>query len=146
MEINISNEFPLEEQPYFQKISDEHTKLMESEPNIKIVLVSVYCYANFPVRNFHSLIRENGIEPVSIFLKDAEANVHDPITDSEFDLFLDLIKANDPDLICFTVLTPYAVMFKDIIKRVKKISNAPIVVGGKYPDVEPQRCFEYRNA
>jgi radical SAM superfamily enzyme YgiQ (UPF0313 family) len=135
--------FPLEEQPYFQKISDEHTKLMESESNLKIVLVSVYCYANFPVRNFHSLVRENGIEPVSIFLKDAEANVHDPITDAEFDLFLDLIKENDPDLICFTVLTPYAVMFKDIINRVKKISNAPIVVGGKYPDLESQRCFEY---
>ena len=76
--------FPLEEQPYFQKISDEHTKLLESESNLKIVLVSVYCYANFPVRNFHSLVRENGIEPVSIFLKDAEANVHDPITDAEF--------------------------------------------------------------
>ncbi len=112
---------------------------------MKIVYISLYCYFNFPIRNFHSLSRQKGIESTAIFLKDSLANWHDPISEIEMEFFIDLIKEKKPDLICFSVLAPYAVIIKKLIKDLRAISTAPIVVGGKYADVSAERAFEYLN-
>ena len=110
---------------------------------MKIVYISLYCYKSFPVRIFHALSLKECVDSHAIFFKNSSANKHTLVTEREIRLLLDVIKNIKPDLIAISILAPYVVVAKKIICHLRKEYDVPIIVGGKYPTVSPDRALEF---
>jgi radical SAM superfamily enzyme YgiQ (UPF0313 family) len=108
---------------------------------IRIANISIHCFKSFPLRLFHSQLLEAGAEPFSIFLKDSTANNHTPITEKEWELFRDLIEESNADLFGISVYAPYVTIAKTIVNEVRKISDSPIVMGGVYATITPEKAL-----
>lgn len=108
----------------------------------KIIFFSLYCFNSFPIRIFHNLARREGVDPVSIFLKNSSANNHKPLTQKELDICIELVAREKPDLIGISTLAPYVVTSQQLIARLKEVTDAPIVVGGKYPTLKTEEALE----
>lgn len=110
---------------------------------MNVVYISLYCYKSFPVRIFHTLSRKQGVNSHAVFLKNSSANNHRPITEKEIRIVLELIKEKKPNLIAMSILAPYVVVAKELTHEIRKISKVPIIVGGKYPTVFPDKALQF---
>ena len=106
-------------------------KVNEDAP--RVLHISMYCYKSFPIRIFHVLSLKDGIDSHAVFFKNNFTNDHLPVSDRELDLLVDLVRDVDPHLITFSVLAPYVVATRKAIERIRRVSNAMIMLGGKYP-------------
>ncbi len=110
---------------------------------MKVVYISLYCYKSFPIRTFHSISLREGINSHAIFFKDSSANNHRQVTKKEINIFLDVVKSLKPDLIAMSILAPYVVVAKKLIYYLRRECDVPIIVGGKYPTVSPDKALEF---
>jgi anaerobic magnesium-protoporphyrin IX monomethyl ester cyclase len=110
---------------------------------MKIVYISLYRFLSFPVRVLHALSRREGVDSYALFFKDANTNIHKKVTLDEIKILLDLIASIQPDIIGISLLAPYAELTKELVPAINKISNAPVVIGGKYPTITPERALEF---
>ncbi len=110
---------------------------------MKVVYISLYCYKSFPIRTFHSISLREGINSHAIFFKDSSANNHKQVTKKEINIFLDVVKDLKPDLIAMSILAPYVVVAKKLICYLRRECDVPIIVGGKYPTVSPDKALEF---
>lgn len=108
-----------------------------------ILFISLYSFRNFPVRMLHALAKQEGLNPVSVFLKDSAANKHYDISETEIDLLLKTIAGHKPQLILISVLTPYAIDAEKICERIRSATSVPIVLGGKYPTFFPHSALMF---
>lgn len=109
----------------------------------RIAFISLYCYKNFPVRIFHSLCRQEGADSLAVFLKNSVANAHEPVSEAELGLLADAIAKFNPDVIAISVLAPYVVTARKVVERLRPVSGAVVVVGGKYPTVDPEGALAF---
>ncbi len=109
----------------------------------RVMHVSMYCYKSFPVRIFHVLSSKDGIESHAVFFKNNFTNDHLPVTDKELRLLVDLVEEIDPHLITFSVLAPYVTATRKAVDAIRKVSDAMIVLGGKYPTIAPHEALEF---
>ena len=116
-------------------------KINEDAP--RVLHISMYCYKSFPIRIFHVLSLKDGIDSHAVFFKNNFTNDHLPVSDRELDLLVDLVRDIDPHLITFSVLAPYVVATRRAIERIRRVSNAMIMLGGKYPTIAPHEALEF---
>ena len=114
-----------------------------SPEGVRVVHISVYCFLSFPVRGFHSMCLRAGADSHAIFFKNSRANYHAPVTQKETDHIKDLVKKIDPQVILVSLLAPYAVVTRELLAELRKITDVPIVIGGKYATIEPERALEF---
>ena len=112
--------------------------------DLVVVFVALFRYHNFPVRILHPLLQEiQGVNPHSIFLKNCDTNNFEYPTEKEEELFLDLIKKLNPDIVSFTVLSPFAIIAKKLTRLVKQNNpNITIIWGGIHPTIFPEDCIK----
>ena len=116
-------------------------KVNEDAP--RVLHISMYCFKSFPIRIFHVLSLKDGINSHAVFFKNNFTNDHLPVSDRELDLLVDLVRDVDPHLITFSVLAPYVVATRKAIERIRRVSNAMIMLGGKYPTIAPHEALEF---
>ncbi|MEK9725629.1 MAG: radical SAM protein [Rhodospirillaceae bacterium] len=109
----------------------------------RVLHVSMYCYKSFPIRIFHVLSLKDGLNSHAVFFKNNFTNDHLPVTGKELDLLVDLVKDVDPHMITFSVLAPYVVATRQAVAAIREVSDAMIVIGGKYPTIAPHEALEF---
>ncbi len=108
-----------------------------------MVLVALYRYRNFPIRIMHPVLKGiDGIEVHTIFFKDCETNDFVDPTNRELELFAQLITKLNPQLVGFSVLSPYVPIARRLTKLVKEHSSALVIWGGIHPTIAPDSCME----
>lgn len=109
----------------------------------KVVHISLYCFKSFALRLFHNLTNACGVQSHCIFLKDTLTNRHTPISEIEMAATLDLIRQIKPDLVTMSVMAPYVVAARDLTARIRAISDAPVMIGGKFATISPAEALEF---
>ncbi|MCP1715837.1 radical SAM superfamily enzyme YgiQ (UPF0313 family) [Methanocalculus alkaliphilus] len=83
-----------------------------------------------------------GVVPYSVFVKDVSINRFEYPTEDEERLFLDLIDKLQPDIVSFTVLSPFADVARRLSRLVKeKHPDMVIIWGGIHPTLYPEDCI-----
>ena len=108
-----------------------------------IIHISMYCNKSFPTRIFHVLSAKDGMNSHAVFFKNNFINEHLPVTEKELRLLTDLISSINPAAITMSVLAPYVVQTRKAVAAIRKISDAPIILGGKYPTIAPHEALEF---
>lgn len=109
----------------------------------KVLFISLYCYKSFPVRGFHALARQSGVDSHALFLKNNFTNHHKPISDREMGLLAELVTEIRPDLVAISVLTPYVPAARKVIAAIRGLCDAVIIAGGKHPTISPDEALTY---
>ncbi|UCF93148.1 MAG: cobalamin-dependent protein [Desulfobacterales bacterium] len=110
---------------------------------LNVVLVALYRYQNFPIRIGHSLLENiDGVNPSSIFFKHFYTNAIRYPTAKEENLFKQQIIALNPQIVGFSVYSPYAATAKRLTQIVKESSSAAVVWGGIHPTLFPESCIQ----
>ena len=109
-----------------------------------VLLVALYRNRNFPIRIMHPLLEEiENAEVHTIFFKDNEGNMFEPPTDKEEELFADLITELKPDLVGFSVLTPYVTIARRLSTLVKENNpSSRVIWGGIHPTIAPDSVID----
>ena len=108
-----------------------------------IIHISMYCNKSFPTRIFHVLSAKDGMNSHAVFFKNNFINEHLTVTEKELRLLTDLISSINPAAITMSVLAPYVVQTRKAVAAIRKISDAPIILGGKYPTIAPHEALEF---
>jgi anaerobic magnesium-protoporphyrin IX monomethyl ester cyclase len=109
----------------------------------RVLFISLYCFKSFPVRGFHQLARQCGIDSHAILFKDNLTNRHTPITETEIRHLKTVLRQARPDMVAVSVLAPYVPAARRVIQAVREITDAPVVVGGKHPTISPDEALSY---
>lgn len=109
----------------------------------RVMNISLYCFKSFAVRGFHGLSERCGVGVDSVFFKDTLTNRAQPVTDTETSLLLDLVRERQPDLITMSVMAPYVIHARALTEALRAISDAPIVLGGKFPTISPDEAMDF---
>ncbi|GEM_PF-803103 len=107
----------------------------------RIANISIYCFKSFPIRLYHARLKNSGVEPYSIFLKDSTANNHTPITNNEWKIFRKVVRDSQADIFGISVYAPYVTIAKQVINEICQLSSAPIVIGGVYATITPEKAM-----
>jgi len=112
-----------------------------SEPTT-VLLVALYRYQNFPIRIMHSLLENiDGVKPYTVFFKNYYTNALKYPTAREEDSFRKLIVHLKPDIVGFSVYSPYVSIARRLTEIVKDNSPALVVWGGIHPTLSPESCI-----
>lgn len=109
----------------------------------RVMNLSLYCFKSFAVRGFHALSRRCGVDVDSVFFKDTLTNRARPVSAAETAHLLSLIRDRRPDLITMSVMAPYVVAARELVAAIRKITDTPIVLGGKFPTISPAEALEF---
>lgn len=108
----------------------------------RVVHISLYCYKSFPARIFHAMSLKDGVDSHAVFFKNNFTNDHLPVTDTELRYLCDLIRTIKPELVALSIMAPYVPAARQVIGEIRAVSDAPIVVGGKFPTISPDDALE----
>ena len=108
-----------------------------------VLHISLYCFKSFPARIFHAMCLKDEINSHALFFKNNFTNDHLPISAHELDLAQDLVRGIQPDVITMSIMAPYAVAARQLVQRLRQVSDADIVVGGKYPTIVPHEALAF---
>jgi anaerobic magnesium-protoporphyrin IX monomethyl ester cyclase len=109
----------------------------------RVLHISLYCYKSFPARIFHAMCLKDGVDSFALFFKNNFTNHHLPVTEEELTLAGDLVRGINPDLITMSIMAPYAMAARQLVERLRKMTDAPIVAGGKYPTIVPHEALGF---
>lgn len=110
--------------------------------DLRVMHISLYCNKSFPIRIFHALSLKDEVNSTAVFFKNNFTNDHLPVTQHELDLLRDLVARIDPQLVTMSIMAPYVPAANDVIAEIRKVCDATIVVGGKYPTISPDEALE----
>ena len=112
---------------------------------VKVLLCAVYSYKNFPVRIFHGMFKDKeNVSVDTIFFKNTKTNVYNVPSDKEYNLFKKLVEDINPDVVGFSVLSPYVPVVHKLSSIVKECdSNCVVLVGGIHPTISPDDCLDF---
>lgn len=114
----------------------------QSSKKMRIANISIHCFKSFAIRLFHSRLVNQDVEAHSIFFKDSRANNHTPVTDKELRLLCKTLEKAKADLFGISIYAPYVTIAKEIVKEIRKVSNSPIVIGGVYSTITPDKALD----
>ena len=109
----------------------------------RVLHISLYCYKSFPARIFHAMCLKDGIDSFALFCKNNFTNHQLPVTERELELAADLVRGINPDVITISIMAPYAVAARQLVARLRTVTDAPFVVGGKYPTIVPHEALAF---
>lgn len=104
---------------------------------VRVLHISLYCYKSFAVRIFHALALKDGANSHAMFFKNNFTNDHLPITETEIQLLKARVSAAQPAILMLSVMAPYVTAAERIVREIRSISDAIIIIGGKYPTIDP---------
>lgn len=109
---------------------------------INVVLVALYRYLNFPVRIMHPLLKQiDGVNPYAIFFKDCHTNIFQLPSAIEEYLFIRQIIEINPQIVGFSVLSPFVPIARRLTKLVKENTSALVIWGGVHATISPEACI-----
>lgn len=115
--------------------------MVSNMSEIKIVLVALYRYQNFPVRIMHAELEAlPRVQPYSIFIKNCFENVFSATTPTEEALFVQQITELQPHVVGISVLSPYVNIARRLTKLIRKHTKALVIWGGIHPTIAPDAC------
>ncbi len=106
----------------------------------RVLLIALYNFDDLGIRTLHSLLKDNGHEPYSIFIRDVSLNQMERIDERDMQTLKELIGDICPDLIGIKVTSSFFLDAKRITEEIK--SHAPVVWGGIHPTICPDECIE----
>ena len=112
----------------------------------KVALVSIDCNQELATQVLHSVMRENGYECNSFYLKSRTRTVDEmgKIDDRDIKSFLDLMKNLNPDLIGFSVRSPVFRSAKGLVDAILNlIPGVKLIWGGDHPSLFPEECIKF---
>lgn len=112
--------------------------------DFKIVLIALYDWNALGVRTLHSVLRSNNINVTSVFFKLANPNnTMGPVTKSEMDTLINLLKDIQPTLVAISLTSSMYKLSVEITQRVKKELGILTLWGGFHPTVRPEQSLGY---
>ncbi len=106
----------------------------------RVALIALYNFDDLGIRTLHSLLKDNGHESHSIFIRDVSVNHIEPIDERDILTLKGLIEKIRPELIGIKVGSSFFLDAKRITEEIK--SHAPVVWGGIHPTICPDECIE----
>jgi radical SAM superfamily enzyme YgiQ (UPF0313 family) len=107
-----------------------------------VALISLYGIENIGVRLICSVLKKEGFQVSTIYLKKwVNNNIHPP-TRVEVRLLFNLIKNLNPTLIGISLGSPYFKIAEELTRQIKQKLDSPIVWGGIHPTIVPEKCIE----
>ncbi|NMB96589.1 MAG: B12-binding domain-containing radical SAM protein [Clostridiaceae bacterium] len=108
-----------------------------------VLLISFYNPKALGVRYLEKSFKQAGIPVNIVILKNFNSRSPEEVTDTELNLLKDVIKKVKPGLIGLSVMTSF---YLDSVYKVnhmlKENYNIPVVWGGVYPTLFPEKCLE----
>ncbi|MBQ9270195.1 MAG: B12-binding domain-containing radical SAM protein [Oscillospiraceae bacterium] len=111
--------------------------------NNKVVLIGFYNEKALGVRYLANALTSHGFEPIIIFFKRFNSEVPEIATEKEVDLARQIIEKSQPIFVGLSVMSSLYLTESDKVNEmVRKNFNVPVVWGGVYATLEPQRALE----
>lgn len=104
---------------------------------VRVLHISLYCYKSFASRIFHALALKDGANSHAMFFKNNFTNDHLPVTETEIQLMKARVTAARPEIVMLSVMAPYVIAAERIVREIRSISDATVIIGGKYPTIDP---------
>ncbi|OGS44956.1 MAG: hypothetical protein A2539_04575 [Elusimicrobia bacterium RIFOXYD2_FULL_34_15] len=114
-----------------------------SEKNFHIVIISLYSYGAFGSRILKDILKNNGYTVSCIYFKKDKTNSMGLPSEHENTLLLELIKKLKPNLIGISTRSTFFPVAKDITKKMKDITNSPIIWGGAHPTICSEESIQF---
>ncbi|HHV97252.1 MAG TPA: B12-binding domain-containing radical SAM protein [Clostridiaceae bacterium] len=109
-----------------------------------VLLISFYNQKALGVRYLEKSLKTAGIPVYIVILKRFNSKSPEEITDREVSLLKEVINQLKPGLIGFSVMTSlYLESVYKVNTMLKENYDIPIVWGGVYPTLFPEKCLEY---
>lgn len=109
-----------------------------------VLLISFYNPKALGVRYLEKSLKQAGIPVNIVILKKFNSRSPEELTDIELNLLKEVINKVNPGLIGLSVMTSF---YLDSVYKVndmlKENYNIPVVWGGVYPTLFPEKCLEY---
>ncbi len=102
-----------------------------------------YGFDNGGVRHLAAVLKQQGFPVRTIFFKRWMNNNVRPPTIKEIELFLELVRDFDPDIVGIGFGSPYFKIVSDLAYRLRQATDARIVLGGIHPTLEPDKCIRH---
>ncbi|MCL2372927.1 MAG: B12-binding domain-containing radical SAM protein [Defluviitaleaceae bacterium] len=110
----------------------------------KPLFVGMYETKRLGIRYLSSALKKHGYDTNLIFLKDFNSYAVDEPTDAEYHLFCQLIEELNPGYIGFSIMSSfYLEVVKKLATLLRQHTNVPIIVGGAYVSLFPEKCLEF---
>lgn len=110
--------------------------------DVRALHISLYCYKSFPIRIFHALSLKEGVDSHALFFKNNFTNDHLPVTDTEIEFLKERVRTIAPRVVTLSIMAPYVVAARRVIAEIRNVSDAVIIVGGKYPTISPEDAVD----
>lgn len=109
-----------------------------------VLLIGFYNQKALGVRYLANALRSNGYEPHTLFFKEFNSIKPSKASEKELDLLENLIKKINPLYIGLSIMSSlYLESVYLVNQRIKKSFNIPIIWGGVYPTLFPDRSLKY---
>jgi len=109
-----------------------------------IVLISFYIPKSLGVKYLENALAASGYEVTSVFFKRFNSINPKEVTETEISLLVDLIKEKKPLAIGLSVMASvYLDQVYKVNERLRKECAAPVIWGGVYPTIFPEKCLDY---
>jgi radical SAM superfamily enzyme YgiQ (UPF0313 family) len=110
-----------------------------------VVLVNFYSPKSLGVRYLEGALRAAGFDAAVVFFKGFHSTRPQKPTDAEVDALVALLRRKNPLFIGFSVMSS---LYLDAVTAVSRavreqVSDVPLVWGGVYPTLFPERCLQY---
>lgn len=107
------------------------------------MLIAFYNVKALGVRYLESALKKKGYEVVTVFYKDFNSLHPHPIDETEMKLVGDIVEKKKPVLVGLSVMSSmYLETVDKVITSVKSRTDAPIVCGGAYATMFPERFLD----
>jgi len=123
----------------------------------KILMISIFNSEALGTRQLFSALKSKGYDPELLFFKvdslldrtyekDQQAAFTDRmirVSDDEIRLLVEYIKTSKPDIISFSLVSPYFNLYKRLYPFIRQAGDFKIVIGGWQATLNPEETIQY---
>jgi len=111
---------------------------------VKVMLVTMFNYEDLGTKIISSLLNKHNFETVIVYLKEQNTNVSKFPTEKELDLFFELIKREQPEVVGFGFKSCFSQYVNEITKQLRqRLYKGKIIYGGVHAILCSQECIEH---
>lgn len=110
----------------------------------RLALVSLYDVENNAVRLLAAELRRAGHDCVEVYFKDWVSNHLLAPTDRELELFAQLLRDQQVDLVCLSLrASAYFQVARVLDQAAHELADLPVLWGGMHPTLRPHECLQH---
>ncbi len=111
-----------------------------------VLLITPYGYQNLGVRYLSAVLRADGFRAPILYLKGWRNNDIHPPTVRELRLLEEHVASLEPSVVGIGFGTPYLAIVRDVTRRLRRATEAHIVLGGVHPTIAPEDCIDHADS